>query len=132
MILEWIRQKTAPSYEARLRDDVELVMYGRQFGCVDQIRAGAWLDEHGVPYRMIDVGRDAQAASRLEQWVGYQSVPTFVIATPGKETPVEPPAALNGHEPRGVDRGTMITEPSIQQLAEFLLRHGLLAESSSY
>lgn len=129
MVLKWLTQNET-SYAARQRTDIDLVLYGRQFGCLDQIRAAGWLDEHGVAYRFVDIGANEQAAFRLEQWVGYQSVPTFVIANPGTVVPVEPPDELNGRRPRGLDRGTMITEPSIDQLAAFLLQHDLVEEKA--
>lgn len=127
MVLQWFTRNET-TYEAQDRTDIDLIMYGRRFGCLDQIRAAGWLDEHGVSYRCVDIGADEEAAFRLEQWVGYQSVPTFVIANSDAVLPVEPPDDLDGRRPRGVNRGTMITEPSLDQLADFLLQHDLLEE----
>lgn len=130
MILKWFTRDET-TYEAQDRTDIDLILYGRRFGCLDQMRAAGWLDEHDVSYRFVDIGADEEAAFRLEQWVGYQSVPTFVIADSGSVMPVEPPDALDGRRPRGVNRSTMITEPSIDQLADFLLQHALLEEKAA-
>lgn len=133
MRLSWLYGDidTTSTYESQERNDVELVMYGRRFGCMDQLRATAWLQEHDVPYRFVDIGDDDKAAFHLERWVGYRSVPTFVVAASGEKTPIDRPEPLNGRRPRGVNRGTLITEPTPEQLAEFLLQHDLLAESGT-
>ena len=39
--------------------DKELVMYGRLFGCGDQIRAQGLLQHKNVPYRFIDISRES-------------------------------------------------------------------------
>lgn len=126
MVLKWFTQEEKTTYEAHPRGDIDLILYGRRFGCLDQMRAAGWLDTLGVSYRFVDIGADEEAAFRLEQWVGYQSVPTFIVANSGSVLPIEPPDELNGRRPRGLNRGTMITEPSIDQLADFLLQHDLI------
>jgi glutaredoxin len=83
----------------------------------------------GVAYRPVNIKEDRQAAARLRGWVGFESTPTVVIAE-GDESvePYEPPAPLPaGSSPRGVDRGSMLTEASNEQLRAWLVKHGLLA-----
>lgn len=105
----------------------ELVMYGRRFACFDQYQAQNFLESQQIHYRFVDIGEDMEAAHRVETWVGHQSVPTFVIARPGEVLPVDEPHALDkGQRTRGQNRGTLITEPSNTQLAEFLRQHDLM------
>jgi glutaredoxin len=105
----------------------ELVMYGRRFACSDQSNAMWFLEANEVPYRFVDIGADKEAAERLIQWTGFKSVPTIVIAKPGEVLPVEEPTPLKSdHSARGVDRQTVITEPSNSQLEDFLKKHSLL------
>jgi glutaredoxin len=85
------------------------------------------LGEWGVPCECVDIKADREAAARLRGWVGHESVPTVVIAEEGSLEPFEPPAPLHpGGGPRGVDRGSMITEASRAELRAFLVKHGLL------
>lgn len=105
----------------------ELVMYGRTFACGDQARAMDFLARRGVRYRFVDIGRDVGAATRLQGWVGYLSVPTMVVAPSGSVLPIEEPKPLDpSRRVRGQNRGTMITEPSNDQLESFLRQHQLL------
>lgn len=105
----------------------ELVMYGRRFACGDQSNAMWFLEANAIPYRFVDIGADKEAADRLIQWTGFKSVPTMVIARPGDIVPVEEPAPLAPeHSARGVDRHTVITEPSNSQLEDFLKKHRLM------
>jgi glutaredoxin len=107
---------------------VRLVMYGRRFGCYDQTRAQHWLSINQIDYDFVDIGADPEAAKRLQSWVGHLSVPTLIVAQPGAVEPQAPPAALQpGQRTRGTDRGTMITEPSDEQLARWLVKHGLFS-----
>jgi glutaredoxin len=85
------------------------------------------LEEWGVPCAFVDVKADRAAAARLREWVGFESVPTVVIAEGESLEPCERPASLMpGSGPRGIDRGSMITEASRDQLRTFLVKHGLL------
>ena len=85
------------------------------------------LGEWGVPFTMVDVKADRDAAARLRKWVGFESVPTVVIAEGESLEPCEPPKPLMpGSGPRGIDRGSMITEASRAELRAFLVKHGLL------
>ncbi len=87
------------------------------------------LAEWGVPHTLVDIKADRAAAERLRAWVGFESVPTVLIAEGDSLEPYEPPAPLPpGRSPRGVDRGSMITEISRAELRAWLVRHGLLAE----
>ena len=85
------------------------------------------LDEWGVAYIAVDVRADREAAERLKRWVGFESVPTVIIAEGDSLDPNEPPKQLMpGSGPRGVDRGSMITEASRAQLRDWLVKNGLL------
>ena len=86
------------------------------------------LKEWGVPARFVNVKEDRDAAARLRNWVGFESVPTVILADEGCVEPCEPPATLSvGVSPRGVDRGCMITEASRVQLKTWLIKNGLLS-----
>lgn len=105
----------------------ELVMYGRRFACSDQSNAMWFLEANAIPYRFVDIGADKEAAERLIEWTGHKSVPTMVIAKPGDVLPMEEPAPIAPQKSaRGVDRHTVITEPSNGQLEDFLKKHRLL------
>jgi glutaredoxin len=87
------------------------------------------LTEWSVPAEYINIKEDRAAAARVRNWVGFESVPTVVIAEGESVEPFEPPAPLPaGTSPRGVDRGSMLTEASTDKLREWLVKHGLLAE----
>ena len=49
------------------------------------------------------------------------------MAQPGEDVPYETPAPLaRGASPRGVDRGSMITEATEDELANWLRKHGVI------
>lgn len=86
------------------------------------------LNEWGLPATFINVKEDRAAAARVKTWVGFESVPTVVLAEGDSLEPFEPPAPLPaGVSPRGVDRGSMITEASRIQLRAWLVKHGQLS-----
>lgn len=107
----------------------ELLMYSRSSGCPFVTLAKRVLNDYGVEYREIYIDRDNDARQRVLDWTGFLSVPTIVVAEAGETLPYEPPTPLEtGRSPRGIDRGTMITEPSMDELAAWLLRHGFISE----
>jgi len=88
------------------------------------------LKEWEVPATFINIREDREAAARVRGWVGFESVPTVIIAEEGSVEPFEAPADLAaGKSPRGVDRGSMITEATRVQLRSWLVKHGILSES---
>jgi glutaredoxin len=104
----------------------ELVMYSRSTPCPFVSIAKQVLAKEGVPYREIFIDRDEQAHRRVIDWTGFASVPTLIVTADGDDLPIEAEAPLeSGLSPRGIDRGTMITEPDIVQLTTWLDRHGL-------
>jgi glutaredoxin len=108
-----------------------LVMYLRNTSCLYVSTARHVLDQMGISYQEIDIDRDKTARERVLNWTGFLSVPTLVIARPGETVPFEDPRPLpRGQSPRGVDRGSMLTEPSGPQLEQWLARHGLAAEDA--
>ena len=107
--------------------DKEIVMYSRSYGCPFVRIARRVLDRHKIPYREILINQDSFAKQRVIEWTGFESVPTIVIALRGKDTPYQLPAKLPaGSSPRGINRGTMITEPSKRQLEDWLRQHDFL------
>ena len=105
----------------------ELVMYGRSYGCPFITLAKRVLTDYQVVYREIFIDRDGEAKQRVLDWTGFLSVPTLIIARQGEDLPYEPPAALPaGNSPRGIDRGTMITEPGQDELIRWLQQHGFI------
>jgi glutaredoxin len=106
--------------------DIELVMYSRTIPCSFLSIARRVLDRERVPYREIYIDRDKAAERRVLEWTGFLSVPTLVIAQRGEDLPYEPPAPLpKGASPRGVNRGSMITEAIEDELLAWLRQHGL-------
>ncbi len=107
--------------------DKEIVVYKRSTYCPYQGRAERVFDRYAVPHRDIVIDEDPQAAQRVVDWTGFRSVPTIIVARPGEDLPLEEPAPLpRGDSPRGIDRGTMITEASEEQLIAWLTRHGFI------
>ena len=87
------------------------------------------LTEWGVPATFINIKEDHAAAARVRGWVGFESVPTIISAEGESVEPCEAPAPLTpGSSPRGVDRGSMITEATRNQLRTWLVKHSFLAE----
>lgn len=105
----------------------EIVLYSRATRCSDVDHVRARLQEWNLPFREIDIEADAQAALRLEGWTGFLSVPTVVIAEDGSDEPYQEPAGLTPNQnPRNVDRGAIITEPSTANLRVFLEHNGFV------
>lgn len=105
----------------------QVVMYARTDACFFVALAKGELARHGVPYREILIDQDALARERVQAWTGFLSVPTLVVAEAGDDLPtVEPQPLERGRSPRGVDRGSMLTEPDAVGLETWLRRHGFL------
>lgn len=108
--------------------DFELVMYSRTRSCPYVRAAKRVLDREKIPYREIFIDQDEDAKARVLEWTGYQSVPTIIIARPGEDLPYEDPEPLEeGESPRGIDRGSMITEPGEMKLEDWLRKHDFMA-----
>lgn len=85
------------------------------------------LNEWGVSATFVNIKEDRAAATRLRDMVGFESVPTVVVADEGSLEPCEAPAALpKGSSPRGVDRGSIMTEGTRVQLRAWLVKQGIL------
>lgn len=107
--------------------DKELVMYSRKSYCPYVNRAKRVLGQHRIAYREIPIDDDPVAEKRVVEWTGFKSVPTIIVARPGEDLPIEPPAPLEpGVSPRNIDRGSMITEPGEEELLKWLRRHGFV------
>jgi glutaredoxin len=106
--------------------DYEIVMYSRYTPCPFVRTAKRVLDREKIPYREIYIDQDAAAEQRVIQWTGFKSVPTIIIARLGEDLPYQEPEPLHTDSPRGVDRGTMITEPGEITLETWLRKHGFM------
>ena len=105
-----------------------LVMYSRLTPCPFVSLAKRVLDQLKVDYREIVLEDDPVYEQHVLDWTGFLSVPTLIIAHDGADLPHLPPTPLMPNSsPRGIDRGTMITEPNEDQLVAWLTRHGLLS-----
>lgn len=112
--------------------NTELVMYSRTSPCPFVSVARRVLENYAVPYRELRIDQDKIYERRVLEWTGFLSVPTLIITRLGEELPVAPPALLAPQaSPRGIDRGMMITEPSEEQLVNWLRKHGLLTDSTA-
>jgi glutaredoxin len=106
--------------------ELELVMYGRTLPCPFISTAKRVLDREGIPYRELHIDKNKVHEDRVLEWTGFLSVPTLIVARPGEELPIEPPAFLaKGASPRGINRGSMITEANEEELLKWLAQHGL-------
>ena len=109
--------------------DKALIMYSRTVPCPDCERAKQLLQDNAVPYTEIMIDRDPEARTRVEAWTGFRAVPTLVVARPGDVLPMTDPHPLErGRSPRGVDRGTLITEPDMISLKRWLSAHGFIRD----
>ncbi len=104
----------------------QLVVYMSSW-CGNSLDAQRALSEWGVPARFVNIKEDKAAAGRVKVWTGFESVPTLVIAEGDSLEPAAPPAALPaGRSPRGIDRGSMLTEPTRAELRAWLVKNGIL------
>jgi glutaredoxin len=111
-----------------------LVMYGRTSGCPFISVAKRVFNDYGLTYEEIMIDKDSDARRRVQDWTGFLAVPTIVAAEEGSVLPYEEPAHLpKGDSPRGINRGSMITEPGIDALTAWLRQHDFIpaAEESS-
>lgn len=106
--------------------DYEIVMYSRFTPCPFVRTAKRVLDRENIPYREIYIDQDAAAEQRVINWTGFKSVPTIIVACLGEDLPYQEPEPLLTGSPRGVDRGTMITEPGEVTLENWLRKHGFM------
>ena len=105
----------------------ELVMYSRSYGCPFVSLAKRILNDYGVTFRELYIDEDTEARKRVLDWTGFLSVPTIIIAAEDSNLPLNPPAYLEvGTSPRGIDRGSMITEPNDVELLAWLQRHDFI------
>lgn len=110
----------------------ELVMYSRTTSCPFVTLAKRVLNDYGITYHEVFTDRDGEARQRVLAWTGFLSVPTLVAAESGSLLPYEDPDPLpQGASPRGIDRGTMITEPNIEELTRWLRRHHFISEDAA-
>lgn len=98
-----------------------VVVYGSSIPCPDMSRFGWWIDRHEVDAMVMrDIHQDREAMEIILGLTGGNaSVPTLVIAPDDGWLPIRPPVPLKGRL-RGVDRGTVLTEPNPGQIIDFL------------
>jgi glutaredoxin len=105
----------------------ELVMYTRSTPCPFVSIAKRVLAAEQVAYRELFIDQNRTYEQRVLTWTGFLSVPTLVVARQGEELPIAEPSFLEkGATPRGVNRGSMITEPGEDQLLNWLREHGFI------
>jgi len=110
----------------------ELVMYARTTPCPFVNLAHRVLEAQHVPFREIFIDLDKTMEQRVLNWTGFLSVPTLIVARAGEDLPISEPGFLEKDaSPRGINRGSMITEPSEDQLVSWLQEHGFLRERDS-
>lgn len=108
----------------------EIIIYGsgertREVETITHI-----LLSYDIPYRQISVDRDPAALGRILLWTGARAVPTLVAAQIGHDDPYQPPRPVKSWDPgRGVDRGSIICEPSENELVMWLQRQGFVTFS---
>jgi glutaredoxin len=108
-------------------DDKEMVVYSRTSFCPYQRKADRVFKKYDLSPRTLMIDQDAEAERRVLDWTGFKSVPTIIAARPGEDLPYEEPTPLPaGQSPRGIDRGSMITEATEIQLEEWLRKHGFI------
>jgi glutaredoxin len=110
-----------------LANPKKLVMYSRTAPCPFISIAKRVLADQKVPYEELMIDQEPLYKERVLDWTGFASVPTLIIAEPSELLPYLPPAALTeGESPRGVNRGSMITEPYENELLDWLRQHQLI------
>ena len=109
-----------------------LIFVNRTIGCPLATLARRVLEDYSVPYTERFYDTEADVKSRLLQWTGFLSVPTIYVADGDPNQPATPPSPLEqGASPRGINRGSMITEPSADQLLDWLVQHGFVASADT-
>lgn len=109
-----------------------LVFVNRTLGCPLSTLARQVLTDYGVSFVEHYYDTDPDVRARLLSWTGFLSVPTLYVANGDLTQPLTPPEPLEaGTSPRGIDRGSMLTEPNADQLLAWLVKHGIVAERSS-
>lgn len=107
--------------------DKELVVYSRSTYCPYIAKARRVFEQYQVTYREIMIDQSEEATQRVEMWTGFRSVPTIIVARCGEDVPCEAPTPLaTESSPRGVDRGSMITEPYEGELIAWLKRNNFI------
>lgn len=107
--------------------DKHIVMYSRTLGCPYISIAKNMLSEYNISFREIYIDKDCKARQYVLDWTGFLSVPTLVIASHDKDTPFMTPSILKpGKSPRGINRGSIITEATHEQLVHWLEQHGFI------
>jgi len=109
------------------RSRYELVMYSRTSPCPFVSISKRVLAARGVSYRELYIDKDETHKQRVLDWTGFLSVPTLIVAVPGEDLPYSDPAPLApGASPRGVNRGSMLTEPYEEELLVWLTQHDFI------
>ena len=107
--------------------DKELVMYSRTLGCPYITIAKKTLSEYNISVREVFIDKDDKARQYVLNWTGFLAVPTLVVANLGADLPYQAPVNLSeGQSPRGINRGTLITEASRDELIIWLTQHGFI------
>jgi len=109
--------------------DKELVLYSQVKYSPYVALARDLLQRYKIPFREIDITTNATAAEQLKTLTGNLNIPTLVLTKPNSNFPLAPPTPLVPNQSsRGLDRGTIITQPNNKQLENWLHQHGFLSK----
>jgi len=87
------------------------------------------LIRYQIPFREVDIQAGSQAFASLITWVSPAHLPTLIVTAPNQTTPLDSPEPLQPDQPaRGLDRGSLISQPNNHQLEDWLHKHGFLAK----
>lgn len=107
--------------------DKDIIIYHRSTGCPYSTLAKKVFKREGLSYREIYFDKDPEAEKNIREWTGgYLPAPTIVLAKKDEVLPYRPPDPLTRRSPRGVDRGSMISEPNATQLRKWLEGQGMI------
>ena len=110
-----------------MTQEKELIVYTRSTFCPYQAKADRVFRKYSIEPRTIFINQDPEMEARVVSWTGFKSVPTINVAKSGDDMPFEEPVPQpQGESPRGIDRGSMITEANEDQLTAWLTKHGFI------
>lgn len=105
----------------------EIVIYASRERHHEVELIGQVLRQYHVPHREVSIDCDPAALGRVLLWTGRRSVPTLVAVDHGRDDPYQPPHPVKSWAgARGVDRGSIISEPSESELVTWLKRQGFV------
>ena len=87
------------------------MLYTVTLGCPYISIAQKTLSEYKISFREIFIDKHDKTRQYLLSWTDFLSIPTLIVVNTGDNLPYQAPAHLKkGQSPRGINRGTIITE----------------------